>query len=65
LRHKSLADVPAACSFNLDNMLFGEPVLRIVCLLDGEQNPNLKSGAFSAEQSPASLMVCQTFPDMA
>jgi hypothetical protein len=38
---------------HLDDLLFREPVLRIVCLLAGEQNPNLKSGAFQGSRSLA------------
>src|SRR5580692_538322 len=52
LRHRSLADIPAACSFS--TLMICSSVnlpLRIVCLLAGEQNPNLKSGAFQGSRS--------------
>src|SRR5712671_5132453 len=52
LRHRSLADIPAACSFK--TLMICSSVnlpLRIVCLLGGEQNPNSKSGAFQGSRS--------------
>src|SRR6266436_9457024 len=51
-RHRSLADNPAACSFK--TLMICSSVnlpLRIVCLLSGEQNPNLKPGAFQGSRS--------------
>src|SRR3954471_3617680 len=54
LRHRSLADSPAACSFN--TLMICSSVnlpLRIVCLLGGEQNPNSKPGAFQGSRSTA------------
>src|ERR1700733_9815244 len=54
LRHRSLADTPAACSFK--TLMICSSVnllLRIVRLLGGEQNPNLKSGAFQGSRSSA------------
>src|ERR1700712_5266500 len=52
LRHRSLADIPAACSFK--TLMICSSVnlpLRIVCLLGGEQNPNSKPGAFQGSRS--------------
>src|ERR1700754_3549153 len=52
LRHRSLADIPAACSFS--TLMICSSVnlpLRIVRLLGGEQNPNLKPGAFQGSRS--------------
>src|ERR1700759_4683385 len=54
LRHRSLADIPAACSFK--TLMICSSVnllLRIVRLLSGEQKPNLKSGAFQGSRSQA------------
>src|SRR3954464_15123447 len=51
-RHRSLADIPAACSFK--TLMICSSVnllLRIVRLLGGEQNPNSKSGAFQGSRS--------------
>src|ERR1700761_3611988 len=53
-RHRSLADIPAACSFN--TLMICSSVnlpLRIVRLLSGEQNPNSKPGAFQGSRSPS------------
>src|SRR4051794_18274673 len=52
LRHRSLAGIPAACSFK--TLMICSSVnllLRIVRLLGGEQNPNSKSGAFQGSRS--------------
>src|ERR1700761_288160 len=52
LRHRSLADIPAACSFS--TLMICSSVnlpLRIIRLLGGEQNPNLKPGAFQGSRS--------------
>src|SRR5258707_15443505 len=54
LRHRSLADIPAACSFS--TLMICSSVnlpLRIVRLLGGEQNPNSKPGAFQGSRSAA------------
>src|ERR1700755_349819 len=60
LRHRSLADTPAACSFK--TLMICSSVnllLRIVRLLGGEQNPNLKSGAFQGSRSLRDLRFFQ------
>src|ERR1700730_9047525 len=52
LRHRSLADIPAACSFK--TLMICSSVnlpLRIAGLLGGEQNPNSKPGAFQGSRS--------------
>src|ERR1700761_119953 len=61
-RHRSLADIPAACSFNtLIICSYVNLPLRIVCLLAGEQNPNSKSGAFQGSRSPRLHVALTTF----
>src|SRR6187401_2263013 len=52
LRHRSLADIPAACSFSTLMICSSvDLLLRIVRLLGGEQNPNSKPGAFQGSRS--------------
>src|ERR1700745_4063516 len=69
LRHRSLADTPAACSFK--TLMICSSVnllLRIVRLLGGEQNPNLKSGAFEGSRSLSPTSMCaawEHFPQKA
>src|SRR3954470_20799596 len=69
LRHRSLADIPAACSFS--TLMICSSVnlpLRIVRLLGGEQNPNSKPRAFQGSRSRSATLngttdIALTFAD--
>src|ERR1700744_6303504 len=65
LRHRSLADIPAACSFK--TLMICSSVnllLRIVRLLSGEQNPNSKLGAFQGSRSIGTKQFCENINNL-